>query len=801
MPHLIFGGRYYRVAADELPLPMVCVLVGRVIWTGLLGIALAGAIQNTPGADCATGWYALPTYLEMAVGIFCLSIVNCACICWVGLTGLIFETEKRTSMNRLLRVQMVVMALELLCAAFGVAVFVNHCLYPCAEGRAKKHELALILIVMVSQVVDFIVFFCCCCSTRSKRIDKDREGPQNGAGIADAATDLEASAACTGAPAVVEVDDDDDDDVFILWVDRMQRIVNRVRCFCCNILGGKAVEQTDLESVARIMTSFFHHSGFLDVVPGDALAGLMLVRMLQRKEKEKVEQANPNPVFSGTQSKSAKQLLFDSVESGADDSVGVGDGDSEGKVSGKSGRSSPRMRRGSLVMIGNDHAHGEVRGKANAVAHSLRRKLSSEAEDDRAMLEDISDLMPYCLSMYTALFVALMNPCTFACRLCASGVRHKGSHTGKIDGDHYGIHKAAAMHHLRHVRDQKSDLVYGNFSNTVLLSPYCIFIDHEKRRVVVAIRGTLSVEDAVTDVMARTVEMTEMGEKWGFDGTDRFAHEGIMKSADFIRSELDKTGVLEKLFSSDTVNTMDKVTGTASGNNNNTGGESQDDDTSRSRRDKKFTYELSITGHSLGAGLASMVAYMLRPRYPLVKCVAFAPPASVFDQATAVECKEWMTSVVLGDDCVPRLNMFSLIHMRDRVLDTLVRAKVSKARIFRTHYKDFVEDDFLFKAGEEPDSPLKRSVDAFKVGMQENHELDDKPQCTVGGRIIHFVETGKEPRGCSLGCRNRQQFTMYETSWEAFLEIPATRNSLEHHWPDLYLDKIDAVRKEWGIDK
>jgi hypothetical protein len=44
-----------------------------------------------------------------------------------------------------------------------------------------------------------------------------------------------------------------------------------------------------------------------------------------------------------------------------------------------------------------------------------------------------------------------------------------------------------------------SSLVYTNFSNVIEgLLPYMICVDHQKRAVVVAIRGSLSLEDVVT---------------------------------------------------------------------------------------------------------------------------------------------------------------------------------------------------------------------------------------------------------------------------------------------------------------
>jgi hypothetical protein len=37
--------------------------------------------------------------------------------------------------------------------------------------------------------------------------------------------------------------------------------------------------------VAKVLTTFFHHDGFLDVVPSDVVAGIILVRLQQRRAK------------------------------------------------------------------------------------------------------------------------------------------------------------------------------------------------------------------------------------------------------------------------------------------------------------------------------------------------------------------------------------------------------------------------------------------------------------------------------------------------------------------------------------
>lgn len=42
------------------------------------------------------------------------------------------------------------------------------------------------------------------------------------------------------------------------------------------------LDSSDRVVVAAILSDFFHHEGFLDVVPSDVVAGILLVRFQQR---------------------------------------------------------------------------------------------------------------------------------------------------------------------------------------------------------------------------------------------------------------------------------------------------------------------------------------------------------------------------------------------------------------------------------------------------------------------------------------------------------------------------------------
>lgn len=41
-------------------------------------------------------------------------------------------------------------------------------------------------------------------------------------------------------------------------------------------------------------------------------------------------------------------------------------------------------------------------------------------------------------------------------------------------------------------------------------------------------------------------------------------------------------------------------------------------------------YQLIITGHSLGAGVAAILAVLLKPAYPYLHCYAYSPPGCIF---------------------------------------------------------------------------------------------------------------------------------------------------------------------------
>lgn len=76
-------------------------------------------------------------------------------------------------------------------------------------------------------------------------------------------------------------------------------------------------------------------------------------------------------------------------------------------------------------------------------------------------------------------------------------------------------------------------------------------------------------------------------------------------------------------------------------------------------------YKLVLVGHSLGAGAASLLAFILRSRIPKladesIQVYAFAPPP-VLDHDAAVAAAPFVTSIVNNSDIIPRSSLVNLM--------------------------------------------------------------------------------------------------------------------------------------------
>jgi Lipase (class 3) len=261
----------------------------------------------------------------------------------------------------------------------------------------------------------------------------------------------------------------------------------------------------------------------------------------------------------------------------------------------------------------------------------------------------------------------------------------------------------------------ESDLVYAQFQNRFSMVPYCILLDHERSHVILSIRGSLSLEDVVTDTLVKPEPLDSIGEQHGFDAEGQYCHAGVLACFENIYQDLRRHGLLEKLLLEDYP-----------------------------------TYELRIVGHSLGAGVSTLMGYVLKSKFPSLKVYGFSPPGCTMTWKLATDCMPWTTSFILDNDIVPRLSVLALEDLRDEVLELIGRIKVPKYKVFETFLRG--KDGrrgCLFGSDGTTSNFYDDDLDDLTHVIQDI--LDDIPQDTLYYRqvqeFLRVQHTRKESRG------------------------------------------------------
>nr|XP_023886816.1 uncharacterized protein LOC111998925 [Quercus suber]POE68144.1 sn1-specific diacylglycerol lipase beta [Quercus suber] len=168
-------------------------------------------------------------------------------------------------------------------------------------------------------------------------------------------------------------------------------------------------------------------------------------------------------------------------------------------------------------------------------------------------------------------------------------------------------------------------------NSSVMRPGYYIGIDNRRKLVILGIRGTQTVYDLITDIVSSSDgEVTFEGYSTHF-GTAEAARWFLFHEMGTIR------------------NCLEKYEG----------------------------YRLRLVGHSLGGATASLLAIMLRRKSymelgfspDIVSAVGYATPPCV-SRELAENCSDFVTTVVMQDDIVPRLSAASLTRLRNEILQT-----------------------------------------------------------------------------------------------------------------------------------
>nr|XP_027204136.1 sn1-specific diacylglycerol lipase alpha-like isoform X3 [Dermatophagoides pteronyssinus] len=365
--------------------------------------------------------------------------------------------------------------------------------------------------------------------------------------------------------------------------------------------------------------------------------------------------------------------------------------------------------------------------------------------------------------------------------------------------------------------DHDYKIIYITYYVAIEKPPFFVAVDYDKMSIVISIRGTLSLYDVLTDLNAEydLLPLTPSRENW-------YGHKGMVAAAAYIRSRLIEKHIIE------IANEELKIRNLATNSHHQ--------------------YPIIIVGHSLGAGTAAILAVLLKEIYTNVICFAFAPPGGLFSHDLAEYSKDFVISIVLGKDIIPRLGLHQMERLRFDLIKAIKNCDMSKWPIiyksFRIGNNDINHDDYVkkFKIKSENNILSQTSISNCDIveckhnngntlnisptnSQQQQqqphqhhlypkepienistHPNDENIQLTVHtplyppGSIIHLVKAHPNKSERIIG---QKQFIIQAlwAGYEDFDEILISPSMIRDHMPDRILEALESLLINTGPPK
>ncbi|KPI85940.1 hypothetical protein ABL78_4983 [Leptomonas seymouri] len=204
---------------------------------------------------------------------------------------------------------------------------------------------------------------------------------------------------------------------------------------------------------------------------------------------------------------------------------------------------------------------------------------------------------------------------------------------------------------LRETMVLEEDVLYTNWNNKVCQPVHYVAFDSNRDALVIAIRGSMSLQDCVTD-FAATPEVIALEDVDGkYPASEYYVHGGMLRSALFVLENLRQQGILQMIL-----------------------------------RGRYATKKLVVLGHSLGAGVSLILSAMLWSANPSLRdrlsCLAYSPPGGTVSRAVMEYESSFVVGTSLGYDMIPRLAQHTFDSFREAIFDVLAASSMNKNLIF-----------------------------------------------------------------------------------------------------------------------
>eukprot|EP00112_Aurelia_sp_Birch-Aquarium-sp1_P019699 Seg493.3 transcript_id=Seg493.3/GoldUCD/mRNA.D3Y31 product="Sn1-specific diacylglycerol lipase alpha" protein_id=Seg493.3/GoldUCD/D3Y31 len=678
MPGIVVFGRRWMVASDELVFPFgICVVI-RLAWLIVISTVFGvySDLLSTKGnlpfqeTECRGK---VNIYLVGYIALLIIVAVMDCLICFASSRGRVFELHKRRSVVPLIYIRFALFIIELIWLVLGFTwIFGKQMRQHCHDMATRRLSQGIVMfnfLFVIGVLVTMYFIFDSAGRLWPKLSSKNSRKSQYGAIHKQIRAQYEKK-----------------------WEKSCKAL------FCCTKI--ESSQDNVFGFVSGLLSEYFQE--YLDLVPSDIVAGLILLRRHQKAlEARKIE-----------------KLLKDRI--------GNGDNDTEVVIKGKR----------------TVHRHQRT---------TSARNFNYDNITESNILEDITHFSSYALAiygwpfyLYDGILCGACNLC-FKIRCCAGCCRPSTKDFVLVEDNCCECNLEATKMFLN---NHEHEIIYISYKDEVYQPPFFIAVDHKKKSVVVSCRGTLSLKDVLTDVMIEE-------ERIPVEGGDPtwMGHKGMIQSAQFVLDIIIKEGLLEKAFHCDTDRGTD-------------------------------SYGLTVVGHSLGAGVASILAFLLRPKYPALTCFAYSAVGSTFNYSASTYARDFIYSIVVGKDVISRLNLHTLDELRYMIIELLQRSKVPKWKIIR---------GCLCQCMLCCQSSSKSSHEDYL-----EHEIEDIPKYEpesskryyMGGKVVHIVKTQSiYPR-----CFGKKK-AVYEAVWadvDDFQSILISNLLWKDHIPDTVKEALQS---------
>ena len=291
----------------------------------------------------------------------------------------------------------------------------------------------------------------------------------------------------------------------------------------------------------------------------DIIAGVLMVRRVQQVDllesrrrlrtrshslhlsesehsRSSVPSSRPSESAHRRPSLSSRAMRVSTLLSGSFDSLNAADENNSNKSS-----SSSYIPSQSRSFSSNDEGDAkEARGASNPVPIHHQQVLHPSHPQEKYVIAEGARFMAMAQAMYTWISYLLEHPatglCDLTCRATKRSVCCQHSLEGTVIGDYWCRQHSIALESISGISPE--DIVYAQFQQGIKPKPYAIVLDHEWKSIVIAIRGTLSLEDMLADITLIPTELETIGQECGFDGKGRYCHAGIFASSEWIYRDI-----------------------------------------------------------------------------------------------------------------------------------------------------------------------------------------------------------------------------------------------------------------------